>query len=159
VRPLDPADLEGELRRVYPVVAAGFAHSLLGSPIDAAAFVAQYRPLTTMLEPGLVQIAEDEDRRAVGFLLVLPDWLQAQRGKLIDTAIVKTIAVLPEYTQRGLGILLGARSQAAGRALGYRRAIHALMHEENVSRRLSTSYHGRIIRRYTLFMKHLEVAR
>jgi GNAT superfamily N-acetyltransferase len=159
VRPLDMSDFEGELRRVYPVVVASFAQSLLASPISEDAFVAQYRPLEPLLAPELAQIAEDEgDSRVVGFLLVLPDWLQAQRGALINTAIVKTIAVLPEYSQRGLGILLGERAQVAGRALGYTRAIHALMHEGAVSRRLSASYHGRVIRRYTLYTKALEAA-
>lgn len=159
VRPLDMSDFEGELRRVYPVVATSFAQSLLASPISEDAFVAQYRPLESLLAPELAQIAEVEsDGRAVGFLLVLPNWLQAQRGELIDTAVVKTMAVLPEYTQRGLGILLGARAQAAGRELGYTRAIHALMHEDNVSRRLSATYHGRVIRRYTLYTKSLEAA-
>ena len=161
VRPLDMSNFEGELRHVYPVVAASFARSLLASPIGKEAFVAQYRPLESLLAPELAQIAESEregDGSAIGFLLILPDWLQAQRGELIDTAVVKTIAVLPEYTQRGLGILLGARAQAVARDLGYTRAIHALMHEDNVSRRLSDTYHGRVIRRYTLYTKSLEAA-
>lgn len=157
VRPLDAADFEQEVRRVYPVVAAGFAQNLLAAPISEDAFVAQYRPLGPLLAPELVQIAET-DERAVGFLLVVPDWLQARRGELIDTAVVKTMAVLPEYRQRGLGLLLAARAQEGGRALGYLRAIHALMHEDNLSRRLSKSYRGRIIRRYTLYMKELEGA-
>jgi GNAT superfamily N-acetyltransferase len=154
VRPLDPATFERDLRSVYPVVAAGFAESLLASPIDEEAFVAQYRPLESLLVPELVQIAET-DERAVGFLLVVPDWLQAQRGELIDTGIAKTTAVLPEYQRQGLAILLAARAIAAGRALGYTRAIHALIRENNVSRRLSDVYHGRVIRRYTLYAKEL----
>ena len=154
VRSLDASDFEGELRRVYPVVAAGFAQALLANPIGEAAFVAQYRPLASLLAPELVQIAET-DERVVGFLLVVPDWLQAQRGEPIDTAVVKTIAVLPEYTRRGLAILLCERAQMAAHALGYTRAIHALMHEGNVSRHLSVTHHGRIIRRYTLYMKEL----
>ena len=159
VRPLDMSDFERELRRVYPVVAAGFANSLLASPISEEAFLAQYRPLESLLAPELAQIAETEsDGRVIAFLLVLPDWLQAQRGELIDTAVVKTMAVLPEYAGRGLGILLAARAQIAGRELGYTRAIHALMHEENISRRLSATYHGRVFRRYTLYIKALEAA-
>ncbi|HEU4782751.1 MAG TPA: GNAT family N-acetyltransferase [Ktedonobacterales bacterium] len=154
VRPLDPAAFERDLRGVYPVVAAGFAESLLASPIDEEAFVAQYRPLESLLVPELAQIAET-DERAVGFLLVVPDWLQAQRGELIDTGIAKTTAVLPDYQRQGLSILLAARAIAAGRALGYTRAIHALIREDNVSRRLSDVYHGRVIRRYTLYAKEL----
>lgn len=157
VRPLAPTDFEGELRRVYPVVATGFAESLLGSPISEEAFVAHYRPLETLLAPGLVQIAETNER-VVGFLLVLPDWMQARRGAAINTVVVKTMAVLPDYAHQGLGILLGEHAQIGARALGYTRAIHALMHEGNISRRLSVTYHGRIIRRYTLYMRHLEAA-
>jgi len=155
VRPLDAAAFERDLRSVYPVVSVGFAGSLLASPIDEEAFVAQYRPLESLLVPELVQIAET-DERAIGFFLVVPDWLQAQRGELIDTGIAKTTAVLPEYQRQGLGILLAARAIAAGRALGYTRAIHALIREDNVSRRLSDVYHGRVIRRYTLYAKELE---
>lgn len=157
VRPLDPGAFERDLRIVYPVVAAGFAESLLASPIDEEAFVAQYRPLESLLVPELVQIAET-DERAVGFLLVVPDWLQARRGELIDTGIAKTTAVLPDYQRQGLAILLAARAIASGRALGYTRAIHALIREDNVSRRLSDVYHGRVIRRYTLYAKNLEGA-
>jgi GNAT superfamily N-acetyltransferase len=154
LRPLDPGAFERDLRRVYPVVSTGFADSLLASPIDEEAFVAQYRPLESLLVPELVQIAET-DQRAVGFLLVLPDWLQAQRGELINTGIAKTTAVLPEYQRQGLGMLLAARAIEAGRALGYTRAIHALIREDNVSRHLSDVYHGHIIRRYTLYLKEL----
>jgi GNAT superfamily N-acetyltransferase len=157
IRPLDPAAFERDLRSVYPVVAIGFSQSLLASPLGEEAFVAQYRALESLLVPDLVQIAETGER-AIGFLLVVPNWLQAQRGELINTAIAKTAAVLPDYQQQGLGILLAARAQEAGRALGYTRAIHALIREDNVSRRLSDTYHGRVIRHYTLYMKELEGA-
>src|SRR5262249_45022765 len=157
IRALDPREFERELRRVYPVVAASFAEGFLASPIGEEAFVAHYRPLQSLLVPALVQIAET-DERVVGFLLAVPNWLQAQRGETVDTAIVKTLAILPQYQQQGLGILLGARAQYAGQSLGYTRAIHALMHEDNLSRRLSATYHGHVIRRYTLYMKELETA-
>ncbi len=157
IRALDPSAFERELRRVYPVVAASFAASFLASPISEEAFVAQYRPLESLLVPALVQIAET-DERVVGFLMVVPNWLQKQRGETINTAIVKTMAILPEYQRQGLGILLGARAQEAGIPLGYTRAIHALMHEDNLSRRLSATYHGQVIRRYTLYIKDLEAA-
>jgi hypothetical protein len=40
--------------------------------------------------------------------------------------------------------------------MGFRRAIHALMHETNVSRRLSDRY-ARTMRRYALFSRPLAV--
>jgi GNAT superfamily N-acetyltransferase len=157
VRSLDPEAFERELHRIYGVVAASFTRNPLASSIDEAEFVAEYRPLEPFLEPELVQIAEIGER-TVGFLLVMPDWLQAQRGEQVDTAIVKTVAVLPELAHQGLGTLMCARAQEIGHELGYARAIHALMHEDNFSRRLSLAHGGGIIRRYTLFAKELGVS-
>ncbi len=67
--------------------------------------------------------------------------------------IVKTLAVAPAYAGRGLATLLSARVQDAARQLGYKHAIHALMHERNTSRRISSRFAGHIIRRYTLFAR------
>jgi hypothetical protein len=50
--------------------------------------------------------------------------------------------------------LLLAEVHEAARRLGFRRAIHALMHETNRSRNLSAHY-SRTIRRYTLFARRL----
>ena len=44
----------------------------------------------------------------------------------------------------------------AARALGYTRVIHALMHEDNRSLRLSEQYGTAVMRRYTLFARPLE---
>ncbi len=106
------------------------------------------------LRPELVLIAEKENR-PVGFMLTVPDLLQARRGQAIDTVILKTVAVDPEQAGGGLGTLLVAHCQDEASRLGYRRAIHALMYEANNSRRIS-SHTARAIRRYTLFARSLE---
>ncbi|HEX4948837.1 MAG TPA: N-acetyltransferase, partial [Blastocatellia bacterium] len=103
------------------------------------------------IQPDLILIAE-HNGRAVGFVFAMPDWWQAQRGEPMDTFIVKTVAALPMYT--GLGTLLVARCHESGARLGFRRAIHALMHEDNKSRRISQHY-SQPLRRYALFAKQL----
>ena len=50
--------------------------------------------------------------------------------------------------------LLVAEVQQRAARLGYARAIHALMHESNVSRNISRRY-AQTIRRYALFAKRL----
>jgi hypothetical protein len=47
-----------------------------------------------------------------------------------------------------------AEVQQRAAALGYTRAVHALMHEQNVSRNISRRY-AETIRRYALFAKRL----
>jgi hypothetical protein len=156
MRSLDGARLDEELRRLYPVAMAAFARSPLYTPISADEFVNQYRQLGPYLVPALVAIAECEER-AVGFLFALPNWLQQQRGERLDTVILKTVCVLPEYAGTGVVGLLLARGQDAAHELGFTRVIHALMHERNSSLRMSGRYGGQVMRRYALFARPIGV--
>ncbi len=152
-RPLDSERFEEELRHIYSVSEISFRNNFLYTPISEAEFVAQYRLVQSHLRRELITIAELEGR-AVGFIFAIPDLLQARRGQPIDTAIVKTVAVLPDRAHAGLGTYLVAQSQITARELGYKRVIHALMHESNTSRNISGHY-AQVMRRYTLFAKAL----
>jgi GNAT superfamily N-acetyltransferase len=158
IRGLDMAHFEHELRRVYAVAAVGFRDNFLASPFSEADFLAQYCSLQPYVRPELVLLAE-RGEELIGFMFAIPDWLQARRGMAIDTVIAKTLAVLPAYRGSSLGTLLMGRSLGVGHSLGYTRAIHALMHEKNHSRRISQKHQGKIIRRYTLYARTLEVQR
>ncbi len=153
IRPLDPQRAEDDLRRIYAVSAVSFRNNFLYTPIPEADFLAQYRALLPALRPELVLIAEAADQ-PVGFVFAVPDLKQAERGRRVDTVVVKTLAVLPDRARVGLGSLLLAACQDTARQLGYTRAIHALMHERNASRNLSRRY-AQPMRRYALFAKTL----
>ena len=153
IRSLDTTRLEDELRRIFRVAEISFSANLLYTPISEAEFIHSYLRLEGMLRPELILIAE-QGSEPVGFVFTIPDWAQHQRGQVIDTAIVKTVAVLPERRCAGLGAWLVAQTQIAARRLGYCRAIHALMHESNQSRNLSARY-AKTFRRYSLFARIL----
>jgi GNAT superfamily N-acetyltransferase len=157
-RMFDAAHFEDEVRRIYRVVAASFRNTFLASPISEDDFWEQYRPIQPYIRPELVLLAERAEE-PLGFIFAIPDWLQMQRGAVIDTLIVKTLAVHPTYSNRGLATLLSEQLSESAHELGYTRAIHALMHEQNVSRRISQTHRGQIIRRYTLYAKKLEAER
>jgi GNAT superfamily N-acetyltransferase len=152
-RPLDPARFMTDLAQLYDLVMASFARALLFAPISREEFMAQYAPLQGVLTPELVLLAAQADR-LVGFMLALPDLAQAQRGEAVDTVILKTVAVLPKIEGSGLGSALTVLVHEAARQLGFRRAIHALMHAGNRSRRISAHY-ARPMRQYTLFAQSL----
>lgn len=154
LRALNLDDLDADLHQIYRVSTAAFARNFLYTPIEEAEFVAMYRPLQPYLQPELILIAEQAGQ-PIGFIFALPDVAQAQRGQLIDTVIIKTVAVCPNHQIGGLGSLLVARCQEIAQSLGYSRAIHALMHEVNDSRNISRRYHSSVIRRYALFGKIL----
>ncbi len=151
IRAAQPERLTEDLARIYAVASVAFQSNFLFTPIGQAEFIAQYELLQPFIQPELILLAEHE-QQPVGFLFAVPDLMQAQRGQVVDTFIVKTVAVLPDEKYRGLGSLLVARSHEIGAALGFQRAIHALMHEVNKSRGISNHY-SQPLRRYALFGK------
>ena len=153
IRSFDVTHPEAELRRIFQLSVASFSRNFLYSPISATAFLEQSRALLPFVHPELVLLAEREGS-PVGFILAFPDVLQARRGTAIDTVIIKTLGVDPAMSGMGLGGALVALVQRAARRLGYRRAIHALMHETNVSRRISDRS-ARTFRRYVLLSRPL----
>jgi len=152
---IDVGNLDAELAAIYDVSLAAFSDAYLYTPIDKAEFIAQYRAVMPAVRPELVLLARDAQERVVGFGFGLPDALRVGRGVPLDTMIVKTVAVLPGRRYAGLGAVLVEHLHSTGLALGYNRAIHALMHESNSSRNLSGHY-TETIRRYTLFIRRFE---
>jgi len=153
VRSLNLQQFGSELEKIYRLCLISFRQNFLYTPIAFTEFAAQYSQILPHLQPELVLMAEQEDR-LVGFLFAIPDLLQAKRGEKINTVIIKTVAVLPDRQYAGLGNFLVAQCQAIAHQRGYRRAIHALMHDANNSRNLSRHY-AQTIRGYTLFAKRL----
>jgi len=154
IRSAQKADLRDQLKRIYGVSCIAFRRNFLYTELPEQAFVAQYLPLLDRIQPELVLLAE-RDGDLLGYLFAIPDLAQAARGQAIDTFIIKTVAILPESSHRGLGSLLVARAHQAGHHLGYTRAIHALMHEDNISCNISNHY-AAIMRKYTLYSRELE---
>jgi GNAT superfamily N-acetyltransferase len=153
IRPFRPYDVDGELGRIFRVGIRSFERNFLYTPIPEPVFRAQYAAVVPYVQPALVLIAE-RDEEPVGFVFAIPDLLEIKRGAPARTVVVKTLAVLPGRAQAGLGKLLLLRAYEAARRLGYTRAIHALMHEDNGSRNLGNES-SRVIRRYALFGKRL----
>jgi GNAT superfamily N-acetyltransferase len=154
LRPLDLDRFDDELARIHAVAAVSFRDNFLYTPLPEAAFAAQYRQLRPVVVPGLVLVAEDGDR-PVGFAFTLPDLLERQRGGPVRTVIIKTVAILPERRRLGgLGSWMVDETQRAAHAMGFRRAVHALMHDGNASRTISART-GAPMRGYTLYARPL----
>jgi predicted N-acetyltransferase YhbS len=153
IHSLDPKQFEEQLRSIHALSLECFSDNFLYTPLGQEEFVSQYLAIRPYVLPELVLLAEREGQ-PVGYVFAIPDLLQAQRGQPIDTVIVKTLAVHPEHRSIGLGGALTAVCHEVAQKLGFRRAIHALMVETNVSRRIS-AHTAKVMRRYTLFAKPL----
>ena len=154
IRHLDPARFDQELDAIFELSLTGFRHNFLYSPISCDEFKATYQKVQPYIRPELTLLAEHEGR-AAGFLFAIPDMLQAQRGSIIDTVVMKSIAVLPGKVYGGLGNLLLMRTMANIRRLGYKRAIHALTYDGNSSARNMSAHYAQPMRRYALFCRDL----
>ncbi len=149
IRAFRPEAFLDELKKIYEISICSFSANFLYTPLDETSFLAQYEVIQSLIDPRLVFIAEQHGKPA-GYVFAIPDHAQKKRGEPLDSAIVKTVAVLPGRTCAGLGSLLVDKVHLAAHRLGYKRAIHALMHENNKSRNISGHY-AQTIRRYTLF--------
>jgi GNAT superfamily N-acetyltransferase len=147
------ADLRRELQNIYAVSRISFRQNFLYTEIPETEFISMYEPLLPAVHPELVLMAESAGQ-CIGYLFAIPDLALKTRGLDVDAFIVKTVAVLAEPRIRGLGTLLVARAQQLGRQMGFRRCIHALMFEDNVSRNISRHY-AAVMRKYKLFSKAL----
>jgi len=142
-----------ELKKIYAVSAISFTSNFLYTPLDEASFIAQYKAVEALIDPRFVFIAEHEGN-PIGYIFAIPDHTQTQRGQTVDTIILKTVALLPGRTFAGLGSVLVDKVHITAHGFGFKRAIHALMHETNKSRNISGHY-AQTIRRYTLFAHRL----
>ena len=142
LRAIDPS--EAELARIHAVSLEAFANNFLYRPQPLDRFVESYQLTLGLIDPDLVILAEDTSGALRGFLFGVPDWADASPDRAV---IIKTYASL----DKGLGSLMVRRFCALAAAKGYRRCIHALIREDNLSARHSRSLGATIFRRYALW--------
>lgn len=141
------------LAELYELSIAAFAKNFLYTPISQNQFFEQYGRMQQCIDPELVLLLYHSGK-LIGLLFAIPDLNRPKYGMPLDTVIYKTLAVHPEYQGLGLGKYLMAKAESIAKEKGYQRIIHALMHQDN--RSLKISYHNaRIMRRYTLFHQDL----
>lgn len=149
IRTLDASRWADEIAKVHALSLTAFAGNFLYAPIGLREFADRMYRMRTLIDPRLVLLAE-RNGELVGFLFALPDAISP-----VPSVVVKTLAVQRGRCQQGLGAVLVSHVHALAAGLGYRQAVHALMHEGNVSRQISRRY-GQPFRRYALFARRLE---
>jgi GNAT superfamily N-acetyltransferase len=154
VEPLKMDDLENELTAIHELTIECFRDAFLFTPVAQEDFVGQYLELRSAVQPELILLARRAGR-LIGIIFAIPDLLQARRGGAIETMIIKTLAVHPQFRGTGVGRLLAARCHRAAHDLGYQRAIHALMLDTSAARSISDRF-ARPFRHYALFARSLQ---
>lgn len=135
------------ITQLFTMSASSFAGNHFFKPITLEAFLSLYRPVLPLLDPRHILFAHAEGGQLVGFLFGMPDRAAASR----PAAILKTYA----SGLRGVGHLLADSYHRRALDLGFTEVIHALMHEDNMSRDRSEKHKARVFRRYALMGRRL----
>jgi len=154
LRSLRPGEVETYLSRIHRVCCVAFRNNYLYTELSQDDFFRQYEKLLPALYPELLIVAEQRSE-TVGFLFAVPDLLRTAHGLLLDTFIIKTVAILPRRELAGLGSLLVGRAQQIGVQMGFRRCIHALMQTRNMLARNISDAYATPMRRYTIYSQDL----
>jgi len=126
-----------------------FANNPYYKPIDLDEFLSMYLPLEPQLDPALIFQARDKAGVLQGFLFGLPNYAE---GVKPHSVILKTYASL----KRGAGHALSATFYEAAKTAGYTNAIHALMHDDNLSALRSATNGATVFRRYALMGRSVD---
>jgi hypothetical protein len=137
----DPDEL---FQQVYGLSIAAFEKNAFYKPVMFDVFLQMYMPVLPVLKKELIFFVRTSSGRLAGFLFAIPNY---NEGPTPKSVILKTYASL----QKGAGQLLAHAFHTTARDLGYETAIHALIHNDNLSAVRSAAEGAEIFRRYTLF--------
>jgi GNAT superfamily N-acetyltransferase len=149
IEPMNAGRFGGTMDALYDLSLRAFAENPFYSPIRRDAFQAMYDPVRSFLDPELVLLAHDAEDAVLGFVFAFPDLLEAGEGQP-KRVVVKSLAVDPDARSIGIGGLLMHELHRHAARRGYEAAIHAPMHVDNASHRIS-QHGGDLYRRYALF--------
>lgn len=144
----DGTDPDALFTQVYDLSCAAFVDNPFYKHIDLADFLAMYRPVIALLKQDLILFARDSTGALVGFLFGIPNYAEGPKPMSV---ILKTYA----STQKGAGHWLSYQFYINAKAMGFDTAIHALMHDDNLSAVRSGLNGADVFRRYALMGRTL----
>ena len=146
-------DLLKVLNKVYDLTVEAFKNNFLYSELEREIFLKMYLSYEDKIVKKFFKMLYLKGE-LIGYVFGIPDYTELGYKGKIDTIILKTIAVSPEYNGKGMGYILINSLVEEAEKEGYENVIYALMHESNVSKNIGLLL-GNMLRRYTLFIKEL----
>jgi GNAT superfamily N-acetyltransferase len=164
-------DIQGEIDRIVELQNRGLAHMADFTPYTRSDIEAMILPVLDVIDPELILFAE-VDGKTVGWFPGVPnmnevlihlnglrhpwDYLRLLRyGRLKPRCVaVKSVAVVPEFWDTGVGVLLFAEMARRASAKGYRWVDLSLTGEDNLDTfPLAHRMGAKIYKRYRFYQK------
>jgi GNAT superfamily N-acetyltransferase len=149
IKSVNKENFEKYINEIYDISIKAFKNNFLYSEISREEFLNSYLRIESIVDCELVYIAY-KNKKPAGFLFGIPDYNEKTAGKEIKTAILKTLAVDPEYGSFGLGTVLVEEFHKTALRKGYKSVIHALIYKDNMTKKMSEKY-GEVMRKYHLY--------
>lgn len=140
----DGNDPEKLFQQVYGLSIAAFSKNAFYKNVTLDIFLQMYMPVLPVLKKELIFFVRTSSGQLAGFLFAVPNY---NEGPTPKSVILKTYASL----QKGAGQMLAHAFHQTAREMGYETAIHALIHNDNLSAVRSAAEGAEVFRRYTLF--------
>lgn len=152
IRALTTEDFTGEkINKLYLFSTEAFSDNVLYAPISADEFRMRYEKTANYISPGSSVVIESADGMIHALMFAFPDHFCTSEKRFI----LKTLARNPKSIYRGLATLLGNNLTRYAKQNGYTAVIHAYMHVNNKSVRLSEKFSGEPFREYVLLEKQI----
>lgn len=155
IRKFDKNNYLEDLRKIYNISIQSFNNNPLYTPIEEKDFIQQYEAYINMVDEELILIAEKEEKE-IGFVFCIPDFNGLKIEGKLNTLILKTIAVLPEYEELAIGNIMLKRIAKIAQAKRFEKWIFAFMYSNNTSQKMAKRNKTEIIREYALYGKELK---
>ena len=152
IRKFDKENCRRDLEKIYNISKDSFSRNPYYTPIDLESFIAQYDAYIQMVDEDFILICE-KDGKEVAFVFCIPDFNELKEGKKLETLILKTIAVLPEYEDLAIGNILISKIAKVAKDKGFINWIFAFMYKENTSQKMAKRNKAEIMREYALYAK------
>lgn len=143
---IDLEHFEDDLAGLYELSNKAFLNNPFFTPVEKEIFIGKYTQMLPLVDKRLTLVARKE-QVPVAFLFSYRDPRQP------GTLVIKTAAKHPGYELPGLMTSMARLLFRNIAGMGFTRAIHAFMHEENRSLLRSREFGGTILRSYALLSK------
>lgn len=151
VRAFDLNDFDKELEKLYSFCMLAFKNNFLYTPISFQYFKEKYAAAKKIITPDFFRIAENNDGNVVGFIFCTDDLYNKKEKSLI----IKTVARYPGEKWKGMTNLTADMVYTLARDKGYKKILHAFMHENNASISISKNFNASVFRQYALYGRNL----
>lgn len=155
IRKFNKEEAINDLKKIYNVSVESFSRNPLYTPIEEKEFLKQYEPYINMVDDELILIAEKEGKE-VGFVFCIPDFNQLKIEGKLNTLILKTIAVLPEYENLAIGNIMLRHIAKKAQSKNFEKWIFAFMYSNNTSQKMAKRNKTEVIREYALYGKKIK---